>query len=171
MQLHDSIIIKKTKMTAKTINTQSKKLFFGFLATMMVFFFYSCAKKTVAVSKSETPAEAPVSTVVPENKGQVEIKRDANSNYVIQINVQDLKEFSTLDPNSKNAYIVWMDADNQATKSLGQINSNTGWLSDKSKATFEAVSAFKPTRIIITSEDNAGVKMPGKAVIWTTNSF
>jgi hypothetical protein len=158
-------------MTAKTINTRSKKILLGFLATMMIFFFYSCAKKTVGVSKSEPVTEAPASATVSENKGQVEIKRDANSNYVIQINVQDLKEFSTLDPNSKNAYIVWMDADNQATKSLGQINSNTGWLSDKSKATFEAVSALKPTRIIITSEDNAGVKMPGNAVIWSTNSF
>jgi hypothetical protein len=161
------------KMKAKKINTHSKKILLSILATMIMFFFYSCAKKMVAVSKSEPPAaiEAPVSTVIPENKGQVEIKRDANSNYVIQINVQNLKEFSTLDPNSKNAYIVWMDADNQPTKSLGQINSNTNWLSDKSKATFEAVSAFKPTRIIITSEDNAVVKMPGKAVIWSTNSF
>ncbi|MBK6635620.1 MAG: hypothetical protein IPG38_16195 [Chitinophagaceae bacterium] len=90
---------------------------------------------------------------------------------MIQINVQNLKEISSLDPNSKNAYIVWMDADNQATKSLGQINSNTGWLTDKSKATFEAVSAVKPTKIMITSEDNAAVKTPGKMVIWTTSRF
>ncbi|MFZ1370890.1 MAG: hypothetical protein WAR78_10940 [Ferruginibacter sp.] len=156
-----------------TINISAKKVFTGMIAMMMVFLFNACAKKTTAVAKTETTTvtEAPATTTVPDNAGQVQIKRDINSNYVIQINVQNLKEISSLDPNSKNAYIVWMDADNQAVKSLGQINSNTGWLSDKSKATFEAVSAVKPTRILITSEDNAGVKTPGKMVIWTTSRF
>jgi ABC-type enterochelin transport system substrate-binding protein len=156
-----------------TVNNSVKKAVTGMMALMMVFLFNACAKKSTAVAKTETPAvtEAPATTTVPDNIGQVQIKRDVNSNYVIQINVQDLKEISSLDPNSKNAYIVWMDADNQAVKSLGQINNNTGWLSDKSKATFEAVSAAKPTRILITSEDNAGVKTPGKMVIWTTSRF
>jgi len=156
-----------------TVNHSAKKVITGMMAIMMVFLFNACAKKSTAVTKTETTTvtEAPITTAATENVGQVQIKRDLNSNYVIQINVQDLKEISSLDPNSKNAYIVWMDADNQAVKSLGQINSNTGWLSDKSKATFEAVSVTKPTRIMITSEDNAGVKMPGKMVIWTTSRF
>jgi len=156
-----------------TVNISAKKVLTGMMAMTMVFLFNACAKKTTAVAKTETTTvtEAPVTTATSENVGQVQIKRDVNSNYVIQINVHDLKEISSLDPNSKNAYIVWMDADNQATKSLGQINNNTGWLTDKTKATFEAVSAVKPSRIMITSEDNAAVKTPGKMVIWTTSRF
>ncbi len=156
-----------------TVNLSAKKVFTGMMAIMMVLFINACAKKTTAVNKTETTtvSEAPVTTANSENVGQVQIKRDINSNYVIQINVQDLKEISSRDPNSKNAYIVWMDADNQAAKSLGQINSNTGWLTDKTKATFEAISAVKPTRIMITSEETASVKTPGKMVIWTTSRF
>lgn len=154
-------------MTAGKINNLSKKIFLGALATIMIFFFYSCARKAAATSKTETTT--PV--VIPENKGQVQIKRDANSNYVIQINLRELEEVTKIEPTSKKAYIVWVNADNQMTKNLGQINSNSGWLSDKSKASFEAVSEFKPTKIFITEEDNATVKTPGAKVIWSTNNF
>ena len=154
-------------MTANKINTQTKKIFLGVAATAMIFFFSACAKKTAAVSKSE----APTSTVVTENKGQVQIKRDAGSNYVIQINLRELEEVNKLEAESKNAYIVWMTADNQMAQKLGQINSNSGWLSDKSKASFEGVSEFKPTKVFITEEDNAAIKMPGKKIIWSTSKF
>ncbi|MEP7238650.1 MAG: hypothetical protein ABI685_12315 [Ferruginibacter sp.] len=146
---------------------KAKKILLGIMATMMMVFFYSCAKKTVAVSKTDTPAI----TVVPENKGQVQIKRDVNSNYVIQINLRELEEVNKLDPASKKAYIVWMNADNQKVKNLGQINSNTGWLTDKSKASFEAVSEFKPTKVFISEEDMATVTKPGMKIIWSTSRF
>ncbi len=155
-------------MTTKIINPLSKSIFLGIMATSMMFFLYSCAKKTAAVSKSETPA---TTTVVTENKGQVQIKRDANSNYVIQINLRELEEVNKLDATSKKAYIVWMNADNETAKNLGQINSNSGWLSDKSKASFEALSVLKPTKVFITEEDIAEAKTPGKKIIWSTNSF
>jgi hypothetical protein len=167
---------KKIKMTAKKINTLSKNILLGIMATATMFFFSSCSKKTAAVSKTETPAIMPAetpgtTTAVTENKGQVQIKRDVNSNYVIQINLRELEEINKLEPTSKKAYIVWMNADNQKVKNLGQINSNTGWLSDKSKASFEAVSSLKPTKVFITEEDMAEVKNPGKKIIWSTNSF
>ncbi len=160
----------------KTITNSivTKKLLYGIVAAMMLLTFYSCAKKSTAVSKSEasSPTETPGATVVPaENKGQVQIKRDATGNYVVQINLRELEELNKLDATSKKAYIVWMNADNETSKNLGQINSNTGWLSDKSKASFEAVSALKPTKVFITEEDMAEVKKPGKKIIWTTNSF
>lgn len=133
----------------------------------MILFFYACARKTAAASKTESST----AVAIPENKGQVQIKRDANGNYVIQINLRELEEVAKIEPTSKKAYIVWMNADNQMTKNLGQINSNSGWLSDKSKASFEAVSEFKPTKVFITEEDNATVKNPGTKVIWSTNNF
>ena len=160
-------------MTPILRNTNSKKLISVVSAAVLICFLFSCAKKTSSVGKSASSAttEASATTTVPENKGQVQIKRDANSNYVIQINLRELEEVNKLEPTSKKAYIVWMNADNQMTKSLGQINSNSGWLSDKSKASFEAVSEFKPTKVFITEEDDAAAKKPGAKVIWSTNRF
>jgi hypothetical protein len=159
---------KKIKMTPITNSTTTKKILSGMLATMMLLTFYSCAKKSVAVAKTEIPS----ATVMPvENKGQVQIKRDATGNYIVQINLRELEAVNKLEATSKKAYIVWMNADNEMTKNLGQINSNSGWLSDKSKASFEAVSASKPTKIFITEEDMAEAKKPGIKIIWSTNSF
>lgn len=156
-------------MKSKTIITNSKKIVLAISAFMMLNSIYSCAKKTTAVTKTESPAAA--ETSVPVNKGQVQIKRDINSNYVIQINLRELEEVNKLEPESKKAYIVWMNAKGQMTKNLGQINSNSGWLSDKSKASFEAVSQFKPTKIFITEEDDASIKKPGMKMIWSTSRF
>jgi hypothetical protein len=159
-------------MTSNTNSIQTKKILSGILATTMLLSFYSCAKKhTVAKTEQPAPAETVVSTAVVANKGQVQIKRDAAGNYVIQINLRELEEVNKLEATSKKAYIVWMNAENEMTKNLGQINSNAGWLSDKSKASFEAVSALKPTKIFITEEDMAEVKKPGIKIIWSTNSF
>jgi len=156
----------------KKNNTYSVNIIVGISALMLVCFLYSCAKKTAAVSKSTSPAPAEAPMVAPPvNKGQVEVKRDANSNYVIQINLRELEEINKLEPASKKAYIVWMNAEGQMTKNLGQINSNSGWLSDKSKASFEAVTEFKPTKIFITEEELASVKKPGTKIIWSTNRF
>lgn len=162
-------------MKTKLKNTQTKRIFLGMMAAMLVLSIYSCAKKTVA-NKTESPVvvapddSAPL-VLPPENKGQVEIKRDINSNYVIQINLRGLDAVNKLDPDSKKAFVVWMNADNQKAKNLGQINSNTGWLTDKSKASFEATSPFKPTKIYITEEENATVKVPGKNILWSTPFF
>jgi len=161
-------------MTTITNSTTTKKILSIMLATMMLLTFYSCAKKSAAVAKTEvpSPAETPAVTVVPvENKGQVQIKRDATGNYIIQINLKELKEINKLEPKSKKANIVWMNADNQKVKNLGQINSNSGWLSDKSKASFEAVSEFKPTKVFISEEDVATVTKPGIKIIWSTSRF
>ncbi|MBK8610713.1 MAG: hypothetical protein IPL84_12435 [Chitinophagaceae bacterium] len=144
-----------------------KNIFLGIFAATLIFAYTSCAKKTAAVAKTETPAE----TIAAENKGQVQIKRDANSNYVIQINLRELEAVKGIDPATKKAYIVWMNADGQKAANLGQINSNTGWLTDKSKASFEATSVFKPTKVFITEEDVALAKKPGSKVIWTTSTF
>lgn len=151
----------------------------------MIFGLNSCAKKTASIGKTEpaviignSPAventgmnETQGTIVEPEKKGLLEIKRDVNSNYVIHLNLMDLEELSNIKPDPKIAYIVWMDAENQATKSLGQISSNTAWLSDKSKASFEATSVLKPTKVFITKETSATVQKPGTKLIWTTRTF
>jgi len=147
-------------MKVLKINTKTKNTLIGILATVLIFSFGSCAKKTTSLSES----------MVPESNGHVQIKRDANSNYVIQIDLSDLENVKNLQP-AKEAYVVWMVSDQKTTRNLGQIEGANRWLTKKSKASFEAVSAFKPTKIYITAENDIAVKKPGKQVVWSTSSF
>jgi hypothetical protein len=68
-------------------------------------------------------------------------------------------------------YVVWMETADNVTKNIGQINSSTGFLSNKLKASFETVSSTKPTKIFLTAEDDAGIQYPGTQMVLTTNDF
>lgn len=129
-------------------------------AVLILFYFSSCAKKISFQGSS----------VVPAARGDVKVKKDNNNNYNIQISVNNLAEPKRLQP-SKTAYVVWMETSDNATKNIGQINSSTGFLSSKLKASFESVSSTKPTRIFITAEDDAGTQYSGSMVVLTTNDF
>ena len=129
-------------------------------AVLILFYFSSCAKKISFQGSS----------VVPAARGDVKVKKDNNNNYNIQISVNNLAEPKRLQP-SKTAYVVWMETSDNATKNIGQINSSTGFLSSKLKASFESVSSTKPTRIFITVEDDAGTQYSGSMVVLTTNNF
>jgi hypothetical protein len=105
-------------------NTLTKNILSGMAAVSMMLCINSCAKKHAA-ARSEAPMAAPVvvaeaPVVIPvENKGLVQIKRDINSNYVILINLKELEDAAKIEPASKKAYIVWMNADKQMAKNLG----------------------------------------------------
>lgn len=160
-----------------TPNTPAKNIFLSIAAGMIICSFSACAKKTAATgntansTSTTSPVAATGAAAMPENKGQVQITRDVNSNYVIRINLKNLEEFNKLETGSTKNYIVWMDADQQKTKNLGEISSNAGFLADRSKASFEALSVYKPSKIFITEELNANAGIPGKNVIWSTSSF
>jgi hypothetical protein len=133
------------------------------LFTVMVVIFLSlnsCAKK---ISFQTSP-------VVPAARGTVKVKKDDNKNYSIKINLLNLAEAKRL-PTSEKTYVVWMESNQQAVKNLGQLNSGRSMLSKKLKASFETVSAVKPTKIFITAEDNSSVQYPGNELILTTNGF
>lgn len=147
-------------MKALKPNTQIKNVFTGILATLIIFSFGSCAKKTASLSGS----------MIPESNGNVQVKRDVNSNYVIQINLSDLENVKNLTP-AKEAYVVWMVSDQKRAKNIGQIEGANSWLSKKSKASFEATSAVRPTKIYITAENDITVQKPGKQIVWSTSSF
>lgn len=129
-------------------------------AVALVFCLNSCARKINFQSSS----------VVPAARGDVKVKKDNNNNYHIQISLSNLAESNRLQP-AKNTYVVWMESSDNATKNIGQINSSTGFLSDKLKANFETVSSTKPTRIFVTAEDDASIQYPGSQVVLTTNRF
>ena len=90
-------------MTTTANKAVTKKIFSGIILTMMVLSFYSCAKKhTVAKTEKPAPTETLTPAAVAENKGQVQIKRDAGGNYVIQINLRELEEVSNTCQKNRN---------------------------------------------------------------------
>lgn len=129
-------------------------------AASLLFFVSSCSRKI----------SFQTSTVVPAAQGTVKVTKDENKNYKIRISLTNLAEPERLQP-SKNTYVVWMEADNNSTKNIGQINSSTGFLSSQLKASFETVSSFKPVKIFITAENDANIQYPGTQVVLSTTNF
>jgi hypothetical protein len=140
--------------------TTARNISFTIAAAMMLFIFSSCAKKI----------SFQTSSIVPAAEGTVKVKKDKNDNYRISMAISNLAEPSRLQP-SRNTYVVWMDTDNNTIKNIGQINSSTGFLSNKLKASFETVSSFKPVKIFITAEDDAAIQYPGMQVVLSTDHF
>ncbi|RTY65071.1 hypothetical protein EKL97_07225 [Flavobacterium sp. LS1P28] len=110
------------------------------------------------------------SIVVPAANGSVNVTKDSNKNYLIKIKISDLAEVNRLQP-SKNVYVVWMETDGDIVRNIGQIKSDSGFLSSKLRATFETVTAYKPSKIFITAEDDGDIQYPGMQMILSTNKF
>jgi len=142
------------------LNTLTNKIFVGAFALLILFSFDASAKKVQFLT----------STVVPAARGYVKVDRDKNRNYDISINIFNLAEVYRLEP-SKLTYVVWLVTEDGITMNMGKINSTTGFLSKKLKATFETVTSLKPVKIFITAEDDPSRQYPGKEVALTTNTF
>ena len=137
-----------------------RSLLLGVPVLLLLLSLSSCAKKITFQN----------SLVVPAARGQVTVDKDNNKNYVIKIKIDNLAEVKRLE-SSKNMYIVWMESDKSQAKNIGQIKSDTKFISSKLKAYFETVTAVKPTKIFITAENNANVQNPGNQLILETNRF
>jgi hypothetical protein len=137
---------KKTGVPVKNFFWSAVVL--GFIVTVL-----SCTPKIAFQSSSE---------------GSLKVKRDNNSNYVIQMELLNLADPQRLQP-AKQAYVVWMETEQQAAKNIGQVNNSSGFLSSRLKASFETVSSVKPTKIFITAEDDAAVQYPGTQILTTGN--
>jgi hypothetical protein len=145
------------KKTTFTITT--KALFLSlFVVTMLS--LTSCAKKIAFQT----------STIVPAARGNVKITKDENKNYLVQIKIENLAEVSRLE-SSKKAYVVWMETEDSMVKNIGQIKSDSKFLSSKLKASFETVTPVKPTKIFITAEEDEEVQYPDSKIIITTRKF
>ncbi|MBO0951024.1 hypothetical protein [Fibrella forsythiae] len=123
---------------------------------------------TVVVSACAQKMSFMPSTIVPAATGQVEVKKDRNSNYGITINVLNLAKPQRLSP-SKETYVVWMETDRKAAQKVGQINPATGLFSKALKGSLSTTSVTEPTRIFISAEDNIDVQYPTGQVVLTTS--
>jgi hypothetical protein len=147
-------------MKKTTFNTITKNTFLGILVILITSSFTSCAKKIAFQT----------STIVPAARGDVKIAKDNNKNYLVEIKVENLAEVGRLE-SSKNAYVVWMETEDSMVKNIGQIKSDSNFLSSKLKATFETVTPLKPTKIFITAEKDSEIQYPDSKVILSTRSF
>jgi hypothetical protein len=142
------------------LNTLTNKIFLGVFILSILSSIDTSAKKIKFLN----------STVVPAARGYVKINRDKNLNYYIRIDVSDLAEVYRLEP-SKLTYVVWMVTNEEITMNMGKINSSTGFLTKKLKATFETVTSLKPMQIFITAEDDPSRQIPGLQVVLSTSKF
>jgi hypothetical protein len=146
--------MKKTTFTLTT-----KALFLSlFVVTMLS--LTSCAKKIAFQT----------STIVPAARGNVKITKDENKNFLVKIKLENLAEVSRLE-SSKKAFVVWMETEDSMVKNIGQIKSDSKFLSSKLKASFETVTPLKPTKIFITAEEDEEVQYPDSKIIITTRNF
>jgi hypothetical protein len=132
----------------------------GILILSVFFIFTSCAQRVTFLS----------STVVPAADGRVKVKQDDNRNYQIDVKVTDLADVGRL-KSSKETYVVWMETDRGNIENLGQLRSSRGFLSRQHTATLETVSAYKPTRVFVTTEHGTNARHPSNEVVLTTERF
>ena len=140
---------------------QTRKNFLsGILMIAMMLLISSCATSESFLNSS----------VVPAATGKVKVKKDANENYVINLQVDDLAAIERLQ-SSKQMYVVWMQTERGNFENLGQLKTSTGFLSKQRTASLETVSSFKPVRIFITAENEKNVRYPDQETILTTDTF
>ena len=135
------------------------RLPFTVLAVLFLFATTSCSTKLKFAN----------STVVPAAQGSVKVSKDDNGNYELDLNILHLTEPSRLSP-PKELYVIWMETENNGTKNIGKLKSETGFFSSTLKASFHTVTSFKPQRIFLTAENDAAIQSPGPQVVLTTNS-
>lgn len=133
-------------MKMKTINTAVMALF------------------TLVTLNSCTPKMSfTTSTIVPAATGTINVKKDKNSNYMMDVQVMNLADPKNLTP-SKNTYLVWMESDDSRVRKLGQLTTSGKAL----KGELKTSSVAKPDEIFITAEDNADIQNPEGQIILTT---
>ncbi len=123
-------------------------------------FLQSCSKKITFGTSS----------VVPAAEGYVKVKKDKNNNYNIDLSLKRLAAPKRLNP-PKQAYIVWMDTGENGTKKIGQLKTSSSMISQTLKSSLQTVSSYKPTKIFITAEDDAGIQYPAGQTVLSTDSF
>jgi hypothetical protein len=131
------------------------------LLTTMTYVNSSAQSKKVSFNNS---------TVVPGAEGTVKVKKDKNSNYNIEVNIQDLPDPAKLTP-ARKVYVVWVDTQEKGFKNVGQIHSASSLFSKLKKASITTVSPNKPVKVFVSAEDDSGVEQPGTVVVLTTDSF
>lgn len=139
-----------------------------FQSKAFVFLFSAAALLATASCSHKIGFEQ--SSVVPAAQGSVKMKKDDNNNYKLEVKVANLAPADRLQP-PRSTYVVWIETVQNGVQNIGQLNSESGFLSKALKADLNAVTPYKPTRLFITAEDNAAIQYPGATVVLSTSKF
>ena len=151
-------------MKTQELFNPTKSILLGILVLGMMFPGSSFAQKAQKVKFM-------TSSVVPAASGYVKVKQDKNNkNYVIDVEISALADIDRLQT-SNVSYVVWMETDQGNTENLGQLDSSSGFLSKKMKASLETVSSYKPSIVYVTAEENTNAQYPSDKMILSTDRF
>ena len=153
--------IKTNKMKAIRFSNFSAGICYFLMLAGLALLLQSCGTSSHAFA---------ISSVVPEAKGSVKVKKDNNSNYNIDLSVMHLADPKRLTP-PKEMYVLWMETEQNGTKNIGQLKTSSSLLSKTMKSSLKTESSSKPTRFFITAEDQANNENPGGVEVLTTGSF
>ncbi len=149
----------------KNINLKKTKGLLAKLPTVLVLLFaFTVLKSCTTQYKFST------SSVVPAAEGSVTVKKDNNSNYIINLHIKRLADPKRLDP-AKDIYIVWMETQQNGIKNIGQLKTESGMFSSTLKSSLKTVSSFKPTGFFITAENDPNIQHPGSQIVLSTGSL
>ena len=109
------------------------------------------------------------STVVPGADGKVDVKKDKNQNFAVDVNVHNLADPSLLET-PRAFYIVWMETSDKGTVNLGRLNSSRGLFSKAMKGSLKTVTPYQPLRFVITAEDQADAQYPSSEVVLSSEN-
>jgi hypothetical protein len=123
----------------------------------------------IVLSSCSKTVRFQTSTVVPGADAKVKLSKDQNQNNFIEMTVTNLADPTKLTP-PKKTYVVWMETNN-GIKNMGQLVSETSYFSSARKATFKAVTPFKPLRFFVTAENNPTISTPGSQIVLTTEEL
>ncbi|MGZ5135654.1 MAG: hypothetical protein ACXWCG_10905 [Flavitalea sp.] len=107
---------------------------------------------------------------MPAAQGTVKMKKDNNNNHSIKIDIKHLADPTRLQP-AKSVYVAWIETAGKGAQNIGQLRTSSSLISNTLKASLEAVTPFKPTRLFITAEDQANIEYPSSFVVLNTTSF
>ncbi|PMD90334.1 hypothetical protein BWI97_22845 [Siphonobacter sp. BAB-5405] len=107
------------------------------------------------------------STVVPAAEGSVEVEKDGNDNYEVNLKITRLAEPSRLTPPRK-LYLVWVQTEKDGVKNIGQLKTDSGFLSDELKSSLKTLTPFKPIGFLISAEDDLNAAQPVGQIVMQT---
>ncbi|QSS96920.1 hypothetical protein [Psychroflexus sp. ALD_RP9] len=134
----------------------SKRNFF-LLSLVCILGFSSCSTKV----------EFPVSEVVPSAEATAKISKDDNDNFLVEVDINNLTKPERLSPKRK-FYVLWAETA-QGSVNLGQIKVKESTFSSSLYAEIKASLALKPTRLVISAEDQLNRNSPSTFTILETN--
>lgn len=133
------------------------KRILSLLSLILVLGFWSC----------NTKVEFPVSEVVPSAEATAVISKDQNDNYQIEVDIKSLTKPDRLSPKRK-FYVLWAETA-QGSVNLGQIKVKESTFSSSLYAEIKASIPFKPTRLVISAENELNRNSPSTFTILETN--